>query len=179
MEVISFVALILLSLVGYSSGAVGKAGKSVELKPQVIDLILVLVIWAGAAYFRIAFDLNKWLMILVWVVLSSGIGVLAIWPRQFPEEKASRKKLPQETRNSVPSSALKRLWHRWEKFSQRMGNFQSRILLSLFFFVFVSPLALAVKISSDPLGIKRLRRGSHWLPKAGTEVNLEQFRRQF
>jgi len=69
METISFIVLILLSLVGYSAGAVGKAGKFVELKPRVIDLILVVLIWIGAIYSRVTFDLNKWLLILMWIIL--------------------------------------------------------------------------------------------------------------
>lgn len=52
MELISFIALILLSLVGYCAGAVSKAGKYVELKPQIIDLMLVTVIWPGCSLFQ-------------------------------------------------------------------------------------------------------------------------------
>ena len=45
MDTLSFIALILLSLVGYSGGATGKAGKFADLKLQIIDLILVVIIW--------------------------------------------------------------------------------------------------------------------------------------
>ena len=175
MEAISFMILILLSLVGYSAGAVSKAGKSVELKPRIIDLILVSIIWAGAVYSIIALDLNKWLMIPAWVILSSLIGVLAIWPRKLSGEKVSSNEGPKETSKKL----LKKLWRSWGNFSKRMGNFQSRIILSLLFFILVSPFALAVKIFSDPLRIKYRSNESHWLPKMKTEVGQEQFRRQF
>jgi hypothetical protein len=51
-------ALILLSLLAYSGGVVGKAGRSSDLKPQVINLSLVLIIWVGAIYSRLALE-NK------------------------------------------------------------------------------------------------------------------------
>lgn len=176
MEIFSFIVLILLSLVGYSAGAVGKAGKLVVLKPQIIDLILVSVIWAGAIYSRIVFDLNKWLMILVFIVLSSLIGVLAVLPRKLPEQEVSNTRRPKE---AVSSNLVKRLWQSWGNFSRRMGNFQTRIFLSLFFFILVSPLALVVKTFSDPLSIKHGSSNSYWLTKAKTEIDLEQSRRQF
>lgn len=175
METVSYIVLILLSLVGYSAGAVGKARKSVELKPQIIDLILISAIWAGAIYSRIVLDFNKWLVILAWVILSSLIGILSIWPRILPEEKASSNKEAKETATNL----LHKLWQMWGNFSKRMGNFQSRIVLSLFFFTVVSPFALAVKMFSDPLRIKYRGNESHWLPKTRTEIRLEQFRRQF
>ena len=133
-----------------------KAGKSVQLKPQIIDLILISIIWAGAIYSRIVLDLNKWLVILLWVILSSLIGILAIWPRKLPEDKTSSNKEPKETSRNL----VKKLWQSWGNFSTGMGNFQSRIVLSLFFFTVVSPFALAVKILSDPLRIKYRSNGS-------------------
>lgn len=174
METISFIVLVLLSLVGYSAGAVGKAGKSVELKPQIIDLVLISVIWAGAISSRMVLDLNKWLVILVWVVLSSLVGILAVWLRRLPEARVSSNKGPRETSRNL----INKLWQSWGDFSKRIGNFQSRIVLSLFFFILVLPFALPVKMFSDPLRIRYQGTESHWLPKTKTEVDLEHFRRQ-
>jgi hypothetical protein len=175
MQTLSFIVLILLSLVGYSGGAAGKAGKSADLKPQIIDLILVVIIWGGAIYSRISFDLDKWFLILIWVILSIVIGVLAITFRKLPEGKISSNKEPTRT----PTNLFKKLWPSWKDFSKRMGVFQSRIVLSLFFFIFVSPFALAVKVFSDPLNIKRQSSTSQWLPKKEIKNELEQYRRQF
>jgi len=175
MEILSFIVLILLSLVGYSGGAAAKAGKYAVLKPQLVDLIIVLLIWAGAIYSRITFDLNKWLLILIWVVLSATIGVTAILFRKLPKEQSSNNKEPEK----VQKNPIKKLWHTWNNFSKIMGSFQSRIILSLFFFIFVSPFALAVKIFSDPLNIKHQSSKSHWLTKKEIKADLEQYRRQF
>ena len=179
MEVFSFIVLILLSLVGYSAGAVSKAGKSVQLKPHIADLILICVIWAGAISSRIIFGLDKWLVILVWLILSSLIAVLAVWPRKLLEEKLEEKILHSRELRETAKTPLQRLWQRWLDFSNRMGNFQSRIVLSLFFFILVSPFALGVKILSDPLGIKYPTDESHWGPMVRTENNLKRFRRQY
>lgn len=175
MATLSFIILILLSLVGYSGGAVGKAGKLIDLKPQIIDLILVIVIWIGAIYSRITFDINKWLLILMWVIVSIITGALAILFRKLPEEKSSSSEKPEK----VPTNLFKKLWQSWKNFSNRMGSFQSRIMLSLFFFTFVSPFALAVKMFSDPLNIKHQSSKSHWLSKKEIKIDLEQYRRQF
>lgn len=176
MDAFSYVVLILLSLVGYSAGAVSKAGKRV-LKPQIIDLVLIIAIWSAAISSRLMLDLNKWLLILIWIILSFLIGIIAVWPRKFSKEKASSHKVTVAKESSA--NLVKKLWRSWGNFSLRMGNFQSGIVLSLFFFIVVSPFALAVKMFSDPLRIRYRGNQSHWLPKIKTKVDLEQFRRQF
>lgn len=175
METLSFIVLILLSLVGYSGGAVGKAGRFVDLKPQIVDLTLVLIIWIGAIYSRITLHLNKWILIFIWVILSIVIGVLAILLRRLTEEKSSSNKESER----VPINLIKNLWQSWKNFSKRMGSFQSRIILSLFYFIFVTPFALGVRIFSDPLNIKHKSSKSHWLLKKEIKYDLEQYRRQF
>jgi len=52
MNIISFMALILLSLLAYSGGVVGKAAIFSDPKPKIIDLTHVLIIWAAAIYSR-------------------------------------------------------------------------------------------------------------------------------
>ena len=173
MSVLSFMALILLSLVAYSGGVVGKAGKSSDIKPQIIDLCLVLIIWAGAIYSRLTFRFNKWLLILIWVVLGALIGILSAWPRKVRGNK------PKITSKETSPNLLKHIWQSWKAFSLRLGSFQSRIWLSLFFFIFVSPAAVLVRLFSDPLGIKKCGKVSHWLPKKEIGSDLEQYRRQF
>ena len=63
MGIVSLLVLILLSLAGYSAGASIRSGKSMELKPQLIDFIFLAVIWIGAIYSRTTFSINRWLMI--------------------------------------------------------------------------------------------------------------------
>jgi len=175
MDTISSVVLILLSMAGYSAGAVGKAGKFRELKPQILDLILVVIVWTGAIYSRIALDVNNWFLILIWVVISIIIGIMAVIPRKLSKEMSSKGKLQKATSENF----LKRTWQRWKNFSKRMESFQSRVILSLFFFLFVSPFALAVKIFSDPLKIKPQGGKSYWQPRRELTPDLDHFRKQF
>lgn len=174
METLSYIALILLSLVGYSGGVVGKAGRSVDIKPQLMDLILVVVLWAGAIYSRLAMDLNKWLMILIWVFIGILIGMVSALLRKLPKATAQKKT------DQIPSKGQSNnLWTKWKEFSQRMGSFQSKIILSFFFFILVTPFAMGVKLFSDPLKIKHSSNPTYWVPKKESESNIEEYRKQF
>jgi hypothetical protein len=74
---------------------------------------------------------------------------------------------------------LRRFWQRWKVIAHKIGTFQSRVLLNIFYFLVLAPFALGVKQLSDPLRIKRQRQ-SHWLPKQTSPVTgWEQARRQF
>lgn len=174
MEALSYIVLLLLSLVGYSGGAAGRAGKKQDLKPEVLDLILVGIIWAIALYSRIAYGFNKWLLILLWVGIAAVIGWAGVFFRRLPEEKKSGED------DRLPTALFKRLWQRWTGFSKRMGSFQSRVLLSFFFFVFISPAALFIKWLGDPLSMKRKKvLDSYWSAKTPSSSQIEDFRRQF
>jgi hypothetical protein len=178
MGIVSFLALILFSLIGYSAGASIKSGKSIELKPQLIDLIFVAIIWVGAIYSRASFSVNKWLMILLWLILGIAVGYLVVWPR-----KLSKRKIPtMQKEQEASSKIIKKLWNGWKDFSKKMGSFQSRIILSFFYFIFVSPIALMIKTLSDPLKIKHKNiefTNTHWLSKRVGNLNKEEYRRQF
>jgi hypothetical protein len=47
------------------------------------------------------------------------------------------------------------LWSRWKILALKIGTFQSRILLSLFYFLVIPPFAAITKIFTDPLGMKK------------------------
>jgi len=176
MEPLSYIILILLSLVGYSGGATGRAGKNTDLKPIILDLILVVLIWTAAIYSRLMYDFNKWLMILIWIGISAVVGIAAVSFRRLPRDIESG----QQDSGEIPPAFFKRLWFRWTGFSKSMGSFQSRILLSFFFFVIISPAALIIKMLGDPLQIKKKKTmDTYWLAKTQTPAELEDYRRQF
>lgn len=176
MEVLSLIVLILLSLVGYSAGAVGRAGKGVELKPALIDLCLVLLVWGLALCSRLSYDFDKWLLIPAWIMISTAVGMAAVSLRRSVRSEKSKQEEPEE--HSL--AWFKRIWHCWRGFSLRMGSFQSRVFLSFFFFLLITPAALLIKAVGDPLRIKKATaNGSFWLTKTHTQEGLEDFRRQF
>ena len=72
---------------------------------------------------------------------------------------------------------VRRLWAGWKRVGRRFGDFQARLLLTVFYFLILAPFALVVRFKADPLGLKR---GGGWLivvVHAGTP--LERARRQF
>jgi hypothetical protein len=75
-------------------------------------------------------------------------------------------------------SIILKFWENWKRIGKKIGEFQSRVVLGLFYFVIVCPFALAIRLACDPLGIKPGRtRG--WQPrKRGAEISLENARRQ-
>ncbi len=46
------------------------------------------------------------------------------------------------------------LWELWKRAAKKIGDFQARVLLTLFYFVVLAPFALAVRWGSDPLALK-------------------------
>ena len=74
---------------------------------------------------------------------------------------------------------LKAMWARWKIVAHKIGNFQARLLLLLFYFIVLAPFAVGVKLLSDPLRL-RTGRGHGWLPLPGGDVDAVTLaKRQF
>lgn len=67
---------------------------------------------------------------------------------------------------------LARIWARWKVIAHKIGDFQARFLLTLFYFVALCPFALLLRWKSDPLAIKaRTPRGwRHRVDGEGTPM---------
>ena len=72
--------------------------------------------------------------------------------------------------------ALRGLWEAWKTAVARLGHFQSRALLVVLYFAVVGPIALVLRLVSDPLAVKR--SGSTWTARTRPS-SLETARRQF
>jgi hypothetical protein len=85
--------------------------------------------------------------------------------------------IAQSQGRGVVGSARK-LWERWKQIARKIGDFQARVLMTLFYFVILGPLAMILRWRSDPLAIKaRTPRG--WIDReARAGGPLEQARRQ-
>jgi len=73
---------------------------------------------------------------------------------------------------------LKKLWRGWLKVAKPIGNFQSQVVLSIFYIVILSPLAIFFKIS-DPLRIKSRSKRSNFSPWNHPKESLKEARRQY
>jgi hypothetical protein len=74
---------------------------------------------------------------------------------------------------------LKAIWARRKIVAHKIGNFQARLLLALFYFIVLAPFAVGVKLLSDPLRL-RTGRGHGWLLLPPGDVDpVTLARRQF
>ena len=74
---------------------------------------------------------------------------------------------------------LKGIWQGWKKIAHKIGNFQARILLSIFYFIFVAPFGFGIRMFSDPLRLSAKKKGSYWLPREPVKADLNDLRRQY
>lgn len=49
---------------------------------------------------------------------------------------------------------FRRAWEGWKRFGKKVGDFQARLLLSLFYFLILAPFGLGMR-AADPLGLRR------------------------
>jgi len=71
---------------------------------------------------------------------------------------------------------LKRLWEGWKGIAHKIGNFQARVLLTIFYAVLVLPFGIAARLFTDPLRIKR--RPTEWLDHPDAPTDMEWARKQ-
>jgi hypothetical protein len=71
---------------------------------------------------------------------------------------------------------LKKAWQAWKRIAHKIGNFQARVLLTVFYGVLVMPFGLAARMFSDPLRIKQ--RPEAWLDHPNEPMDLQWARRQ-
>lgn len=80
--------------------------------------------------------------------------------------------------NEKMPSVISRLWAAWKRVAKKVGEFQARVLLAVFYFVLVWPFALAVRWGSDPLEIKP-HTPKGWHPKVERGDPMGRAQRQF
>jgi hypothetical protein len=74
-------------------------------------------------------------------------------------------------------SRAKRVWRGWLRVATVIGDFQARLVLSLFYFVIVLPFGVLVRLFLDPLGI-RGQRQSTWSEFSARSRTVEEGSRQ-
>jgi hypothetical protein len=183
MGVFSAIALILLTMVGYSSG-VTLAGRGRHVLPSVWDLLLLAMLWWVAFQLRAQID-GRLLGLLAGLLLGLVVGGLFTVVRLALTQDAPvipENELPAHARETAvaPDTSLgRKLWLRWNQFGARMGGVQGRMLMGYFYFIIVTPFGLGVRLFSDPLHHKRpFPQASGWSAKETIEPTLEAAREQ-
>ncbi len=86
---------------------------------------------------------------------------------------------PAQVSVSADSTAFVRVaWDHWKKIARAIGVVQTRILMVCFYFVFVLPIGLLMRLNGDPLHLKA-PAGTNWVPHRHEDPSLETARRQF
>lgn len=172
MGFLSGLALVLLTLFGYSSGRVLFSGKR-KIDPGLFDILFTIFLGVIALWARTY--LGKLVSIPVFMLIGSiaGVFLTSIQKHNYPLEAKNSVQHPEN------NSFLGRLRQSWQAFITKAGNYQSRILLSWFYFVILTPFGILVRVTSDPLAIQKDKRKSYWNPVAQESDSLESARRQF
>jgi hypothetical protein len=71
---------------------------------------------------------------------------------------------------------LKRAQRAWKRFAHTIGNFQARVLLTVFYGILVFPVGIIARLFLDPLRIKRPPK--RWLNHADETQDLRWAKRQ-
>ncbi len=74
---------------------------------------------------------------------------------------------------------LIRLWRGWTEIAGYFGDFQARLLLTLFYFTVLVPFALITRRLTDPLRLRRPPAGSNWIARPAQDGDLSASRQQF
>ncbi|MBN1272401.1 MAG: hypothetical protein JXB26_09025 [Candidatus Aminicenantes bacterium] len=173
MEFISYAVLLLVTLAGYSAGVTAGAGRKRTVGPVLGDLLAVCLIWIGALWTREGWEWNRWAVLPIWLAVAVAAGILLVRLRMTAGP------IPVKEADVSAKDQPKNLWKRWKNFSHRMGGFQSRILLSLFYFLVVFPFAFILRLFGDPLKIKPKKAVSFWGERKEGPESLMDCRRQF
>ena len=111
---------------------------------------------------------------------------LEVIDRDFAQMAANKVKSVDNTnRVGLPTQArkmqiaIRNLWEWWKRVAKKIGDFQARVILTIFYFIVLGPFALGVRLGSDPLAIKASTQHG-WHPKADAKgTPIEQATKQF
>ena len=59
-----------------------------------------------------------------------------------------------------------------------LGNFQARVLLTVFYFLVVGPVGLFLRWKNDPLKLRHQESATYWLDRETRDLTLDDARRQ-
>lgn len=60
---------------------------------------------------------------------------------------------------------FRRIWNWWKPIARKIGDFQARVMLTIFYFIFFAPFGLIVRLTMDPLAMKP-HGEPHWKLKS-------------
>lgn len=83
-------------------------------------------------------------------------------------------------KKDAKKNILKRIWDGWKKIARKIGDFNARVILTIFYFVLLLPFALMVKFFTDPLEIKKGAKKGWQVKEEKADIPpMERAARQF
>lgn len=76
----------------------------------------------------------------------------------------------------APARVTRRAWSSW---LHDIGDFQSRALLTVFYFTVLAPFGFLLRMTSDPLALRRPQTQTRWIPAPPRETTIDSARRQY
>jgi hypothetical protein len=70
-------------------------------------------------------------------------------------------------------------WQIWKARAHDIGQFQSRLLLTVFYFTVFVPFAVLTRLVGDPLRLRTSTRDTDWVAWEARDSSLDAARRQF
>lgn len=141
-------AIVLLALVGYTSGAALLAPRRQPV-PFLIDIPVIAALWTAGFLLRPVLA-SHWLSVAQSFFLAFAVSAVITLFR--------RSSLPPVHRSSTEGgkkSLPGRMKASWTAFAHRMGNYQGRLILAFFYFTVVLPFGISVRLFSDPLALAK------------------------
>lgn len=170
MDFLGGLALVLLTLAGYSIGAV-VAARDRSPAPRLLDLAAVTVLWTIALFSWSVLDIGTWTAIGICL----GAGGMVSLALSSARRTSVRTRMG---RIGESGSFLARCWESWKGFAIELGSYQSRILLAFFYFLVVTPFGIVARVLSDPLKTKSLAGLSFWENRREISGELDAAKRQ-
>jgi hypothetical protein len=82
-------------------------------------------------------------------------------------------------RDREQPSLPRRIWNGWKRVARKIGDFQARVILSVFYFLVLAPFALVSRLSGDSLAARQAAAHG-WIPKPARAGNpMEEASKQF
>jgi len=171
MSFLSKIVLILITLLGYSTGTVMVSREEKKL-PQLSDLGISVLLLAAALGSSVT--LGRRIIIPCWFLLSGLASALLTkgWSRGRRIRQGAAPAL-------VGRGLLRRAWDQSKTLAKEAGNYQGRLLFAFFYFIVVMPLGIGVRLFGDPLMVKSHPRLTCWSKRDSQRPELEAAREQF
>ncbi len=74
---------------------------------------------------------------------------------------------------------VQKVWQAWRELAGYVGDFQARLLLTVFYFIVVLPFGLLARLGMDPLSLRRVPARSAWTARSSEKPDLAAGQRQF